>query len=94
MPVYSFQCDQCGHEFTRLVSIKNNENIICPKCGSRNIKRLYKSFNYVKITKKYNPSCPLAWNCKSAQRFGCGKYAPNKPPEVDLSELEKSQNQS
>ncbi|KUK32570.1 MAG: Transcriptional regulator FmdB family [Thermoanaerobacterales bacterium 50_218] len=91
MPVYSFECCQCGKEFTKLVRLKDKGEVFCPRCGSREVKQLFRPFNYVKITQKYNPACPLAWNCVSAKRFGCGKYSPTKPPEVDLSELEKSQ---
>lgn len=80
MPVYSFVCKECGKEFTKLVKIKEKERVACPHCGKRELKQLFGRFNYVKITKKYNPGCNVANNCLSAKKHGCGKYAPNPVP--------------
>lgn len=78
MPVYSFNCRKCGEEFTKLVRTVNaREDIKCPHCGSQELQQLFRPFNYVKITKKYNPGCANAANCVSAKKFGCGKYAKN-----------------
>ncbi len=82
MPVYSFVCEKCGKEFTKLVAIKDKDNVICSNCKSSEVKQLFGRFNYVKITKKYNPGCGVANNCLSAKRYGCGKYAENPVPEI------------
>lgn len=80
MPVYSFACKKCGEEFTKLVSIKEREQVACPHCGERELKQLFGRFNYVKITQKYNPGCNAVNNCVQAKKYGCGKYAPNPVP--------------
>lgn len=83
MPVYSFTCNGCGEEFTRLVkTVKEKNQIKCPHCGSENLKQLFRPFNYVRITQKYHPGCNNAANCTSAKRFGCGKYASNPVPPI------------
>lgn len=83
MPVYSFNCKKCGDEFTKLVrSVNKREEIKCPRCGAQDLQQLFRGFNYVKITKKYNPGCNVASNCTSAKRFGCGKYADYQVPEI------------
>ncbi|MGB4504001.1 MAG: zinc ribbon domain-containing protein [Syntrophaceticus sp.] len=77
MPVYTFVCQKCGEEFTKLVAIKDKDHVICPDCKGSDLKQVFRRFNYVKITKKYNPGCNVAGNCVSAKRYGCGKYAEN-----------------
>jgi len=80
MPVYSFVCRNCGEEFTKLVAIKDKDGVRCPGCKGDDLKQLFGRFNYVKISKKYNPGCSSAGNCVSAKRYGCGKYAANSMP--------------
>jgi putative FmdB family regulatory protein len=80
MPVYSFACKKCGEEFTKLVSIREKDQVTCPHCGERELRQLFGRFNYVKITKKYNPGCNVANNCLSAKKYGCGKYAKDPVP--------------
>lgn len=82
MPVFSFSCRKCGEEFTRLVRSQGKKQVGCPKCGGHDLQQLFRSFNYVKIAQKYDPACGVAWNCVSAKRFGCGKYAKNNLPNI------------
>jgi putative FmdB family regulatory protein len=83
MPVYSFNCKACGGEFTQLVRrVADKEAVKCPHCGGQDLQQLFRRFNYVKITQKYNPECNCAANCVSAKKYGCGKYAPNLAPEI------------
>lgn len=83
MPVYSFNCRKCGMEFTRFVrSVDAKNELKCPDCGSQELQQIYRSFNYVKITEKYNPGCANAANCVSAKKYGCGKYAKNMVPDL------------
>lgn len=80
MPVYSFTCNKCGKEFTKLVAIKDRDQLTCPDCGSDDLKQIFGRFNFVRITEKYNPGCNAANNCVQAKRYGCGKYAKNPVP--------------
>lgn len=40
MPLYDYKCDQCGHRFTKMNSIKDRKHAVCPQCGSREVKLL------------------------------------------------------
>jgi putative FmdB family regulatory protein len=41
MPTYDYLCSQCGHEFTRIMSISEYEavKVTCPKCNSPEVKQ-------------------------------------------------------
>jgi putative FmdB family regulatory protein len=34
MPIYEYKCNDCGEEFEKLV-MKKNQEIECPKCGTK-----------------------------------------------------------
>lgn len=46
MPIYEFECQDCKTRFTAVLSIKDMEKqdkektLECPKCKSKNVKRL------------------------------------------------------
>jgi putative FmdB family regulatory protein len=40
MPIYEYQCKNCGHTFDELQSIKENPLVTCPKCGKDTLARL------------------------------------------------------
>ena len=42
MPIYEYQCRQCGHGFETLV--RGSEQPSCPACHSSDIERLLSSF--------------------------------------------------
>ncbi|MFC1970627.1 FmdB family zinc ribbon protein [Chloroflexota bacterium] len=45
MPIYEYECKNCGERFELLRSIKDNDNDIrCPKCNKEFPKRLLSSF--------------------------------------------------
>jgi putative FmdB family regulatory protein len=46
MPTYEYVCLQCGHEFTRVMSISEYESgtVTCPKCQSDNVKQQMSAF--------------------------------------------------
>ena len=41
MPTYDYLCRQCGHEFTRIMSISEYEaaKVACPQCNSPEVKQ-------------------------------------------------------
>lgn len=39
MPIYAFQCDQCGHEFDRLQRLADPDPDTCPACATQAIRR-------------------------------------------------------
>ena len=43
MPIYEFKCSECGHIFEKNKRLKEDNNMVCSNCGSRNIKRVFSS---------------------------------------------------
>lgn len=44
MPLYEYQCKDCGHEFEELVSMSEADRVACEKCGGRRTQRLMSTF--------------------------------------------------
>ena len=43
MPIYEYQCRQCGHRFEQLV--RTGSRPACAKCGSRGLEKQFSSFS-------------------------------------------------
>jgi putative FmdB family regulatory protein len=39
MPIYAFECTQCGHSFDRLQKLSDPDPDTCPSCGAQAVKR-------------------------------------------------------
>ena len=39
MPIYAFQCAECGHSFDRLQKMSDPDPEVCPDCGAHQVKR-------------------------------------------------------
>jgi putative FmdB family regulatory protein len=39
MPIYAFECGQCGHSFDRLQRLADADPTDCPECGASQIRR-------------------------------------------------------
>ena len=39
MPIYAFQCAECGHPFDRLQKMSDPDPDACPSCGANAVKR-------------------------------------------------------
>lgn len=45
MPIYEFDCHNCGDQFEALVfSISKVQNVTCPQCESSNVKKKVSTF--------------------------------------------------
>ncbi len=44
MPIYEYECSQCGHRFEELV-FGSEEGVQCPKCGDNKVERLLSAFS-------------------------------------------------
>ena len=45
MPIYEFHCDDCGKNFDKLCSIKDNlDDVTCKYCSGNNVKKRVSSF--------------------------------------------------
>lgn len=40
MPIYAFQCRECGHEFDRLQRVSDPDPDACPACSAQTVQRL------------------------------------------------------
>ncbi|RMF92866.1 MAG: zinc ribbon domain-containing protein [Candidatus Schekmanbacteria bacterium] len=40
MPIYEYQCDDCGFKFEVFKKINENGNEVCPECNSKKVNRL------------------------------------------------------
>ncbi|OIO74775.1 MAG: hypothetical protein AUJ85_04730 [Elusimicrobia bacterium CG1_02_37_114] len=46
MPIYSYECKDCGEKFDMLVGVgAGKEELKCKKCSSKNIKRIPATFS-------------------------------------------------
>ncbi|NLC52909.1 MAG: zinc ribbon domain-containing protein [Firmicutes bacterium] len=43
MPIYEFTCLECAHKFEELCK-SHTEEVFCPKCGAKELKRLFSPF--------------------------------------------------
>lgn len=39
MPIYGFECTQCGHSFDRLQKLSDPDPDTCPACGAKALRR-------------------------------------------------------
>ena len=39
MPIYAFECAECGHDFDRLQKLSDPDPDACPACGAAAVKR-------------------------------------------------------
>lgn len=39
MPIYEFECRQCGHHFDRLQKLSDADPVDCPSCGAPQLHR-------------------------------------------------------
>ena len=39
MPIYEFECIDCGDRFERLQKLSDPDPTVCPKCGEKHVKR-------------------------------------------------------
>jgi len=46
MPIYEYICNGCSEIFAHLqLSTKESEEVLCPKCGSKDLKKLPSAFS-------------------------------------------------
>lgn len=46
MPTYEYQCQDCGNEFSQMMSIsdRDKKKVSCPECDSRKVDQLVSGF--------------------------------------------------
>ncbi|MCS7202570.1 MAG: zinc ribbon domain-containing protein [Dictyoglomus sp.] len=64
MPIYEYKCKDCGNIFEKLTY--KEEEIECPNCGGKNIKKLISLFASIGSEKGICSSCSSR-NCSSCR---------------------------
>jgi putative FmdB family regulatory protein len=59
MPIYEYQCLECGEKFEKLVrSTNSSAGIECPKCGGQKVEKLLSAFGFQTSGSVSDFSCP------------------------------------
>lgn len=72
MPVYDYKCNECDSKYDIFHKSKENqEDIICPKCGSKNASKLMSapSISMHSLGSPEMPACPSGGCCSGGS---CG----------------------
>lgn len=48
VPLYEFRCQSCKEQFTELVPASEKDKVVCPKCGSRDLKQVWSPIGFLK----------------------------------------------
>lgn len=72
MPIYEYECADCGHEFEFLVS-GSEAKPECPKCRSIEVKKLFSAFGF----KSGGRVVSSSGGCSSCSSSSCGTCGPN-----------------
>ncbi|RLB07275.1 MAG: zinc ribbon domain-containing protein [Deltaproteobacteria bacterium] len=70
MPIFEYQCLECGEGFETLVF--GDQDVCCPKCSAKNVKKLLSTFSHKsngKISSSKSSSCS---SCNATSCKTCG----------------------
>jgi putative FmdB family regulatory protein len=72
MPIIEFGCNVCGKKFEELI-LQDREwaEVACPKCASRDIRRLFSVFGMVSKGKTGDLNAHGGSGCTSCARSSC-----------------------
>lgn len=76
MPIYEYACPSCGAEFEKLL-FRTAEEVDCPECGAREVKRRLSSFSVGKGAS----SSPMP----DFSGGGCGRCGSTTPGQCNLN---------
>jgi putative FmdB family regulatory protein len=64
MPIYEYQCQNCGEKFEKLVrSIHSAELVVCPGCQSEGVERRFSGFATVGSSRSGGNTSPSLPSC-------------------------------
>ncbi|HIJ64361.1 MAG TPA: zinc ribbon domain-containing protein [Candidatus Hydrogenedentes bacterium] len=58
MPLFAYQCEQCGHVAEFLEKSGDRKRHECPECNGRRMKKLAATFGVGKSTTTASSACP------------------------------------
>lgn len=71
MPIYEYHCNQCEHEFEKLV-LNSSEKIACPKCKSKKVGRMMSAFAFSSGGKFKSTASSSCGGCAATSCSTCG----------------------
>ena len=77
MPIYEYQCGECGKEFEYLV-FKSNEVPDCPACQSQKVTKLMSASTFFSKSQSgmTESSSAAASSCSGCAATSCGSCTP------------------
>ena len=70
MPIYEFECLDCGHQTEILMNARETDLAVCGRCGSRDLRRLISAHAAVSVSGRF-PSDSADRCCGSDNPAGC-----------------------
>lgn len=67
MPIYEYECADCGHEFELLVN-SSQVKLECPRCGGKRVDKLFSAFGF----KSGGRVATSSGGCSSCSSSSCG----------------------
>ncbi len=71
MPIFEFQCEECGEIFEELVFGGNVKEVICKKCKSPKVKKLISQVAFRSGNKFVSASGSSCSTCKAGTCSSC-----------------------
>jgi len=47
MPIYEYKCEKCNNCFEKLVFASDDEDVACPCCGTKKVKKLLSGASFL-----------------------------------------------
>ena len=67
MPIFEFECSDCQHPFEELVFGSNTDDVLCPSCGSAQVRKKMSTF----ASKSGGDGASLSLGASSAASASC-----------------------
>lgn len=81
MPIYEFECTQCGNRFDRLQKLSDPDPSACPSCGAPKVHRLVSAPSFrLAGSGWYETDFKKAGDKKHNLAGDAGQSAPSAPP--------------
>ena len=72
MPIFEFECKKCGEHFEELILAEAEEKVlVCPKCSSRSIGKLFSAFGFKSGSKAVTSVSGTTGSCTTCTTRTC-----------------------
>ena len=72
MPLFEFDCRACAAHFEKLISSSDLNSVLCPDCGSADVKKLFSKFGFKSAGADGSPESSGSSSCGSCSSSSCG----------------------